>query len=516
MSNSDNKINIGNSWKSLDSMQINIEDTWKDVKEAYVNIGDSWKQFYTTDIVEMVTDGLVLYLDSGKIESYPGTGTTWHDLSGSNNDGTLIGPPTYSSDNGGVLVFDGVNDYISTGNSFMTELDTGNVSYTLEAWVYIASAPGVTYSGYCIIGNAAGTGVGLQLMESSGTKANFGYHSTSNFYSISNLSLNTWHHIVGTRQSGVNNYLYIDGQLDVVYSPSSLTIATTTEEIQIGWSNGRHTENKFDGKIAIAKIYDTYLTYEQVQQNYNASCERFGLNRINPIDIIGIVTNKLSLYLDAANTNSYSGTGTVWHDLSGYNRDVFMDTSLSPVYNNDSFYFNLGANFEASNISLPLTTEFTMEVWYRQTGPGVGSPRLIETNIFESVGSASSHCLTVDANGSLRTWWDSADTAYSRFLTLDDATLYPFNQWRYIASTYSSPNGVFYVNGISVKTGSVATTNLDDVHTITIGAISDLIDYTHPGHYFTGDIAIVSVYNKALSQAEITQNFNALRGRFGI
>lgn len=51
MSNSDNKINIGNSWKDIDSMQINIGDVWKDVAEAYINIGDSWKQFWTSDSV---------------------------------------------------------------------------------------------------------------------------------------------------------------------------------------------------------------------------------------------------------------------------------------------------------------------------------------------------------------------------------------------------------------------------------------------------------------------------------
>jgi hypothetical protein len=60
MANSDNKINIGDSWKSLDSMQININDTWKDVGEAYINIGDSWKQFYSAGII---IDGLILNLD---------------------------------------------------------------------------------------------------------------------------------------------------------------------------------------------------------------------------------------------------------------------------------------------------------------------------------------------------------------------------------------------------------------------------------------------------------------------
>ena len=61
----------------------------------------------------IVTDGLVFYVDAGNGDSYPGTGTTWSDLVGSNN-GTLTNGPTFDSGNGGSIVFDGTNDYIST------------------------------------------------------------------------------------------------------------------------------------------------------------------------------------------------------------------------------------------------------------------------------------------------------------------------------------------------------------------------------------------------------------------
>jgi hypothetical protein len=61
-----------------------------------------------------ITDGLVLCLDAANSKSYPGSGTTWTDLSGLGNTGTLTNGPTYSSANGGSLVFDGVNDYVQT------------------------------------------------------------------------------------------------------------------------------------------------------------------------------------------------------------------------------------------------------------------------------------------------------------------------------------------------------------------------------------------------------------------
>ena len=62
----------------------------------------------------IVTDGLVLNLDAGNPQSYPGSGTTWTDLSGNGNNGTLLNGVGYDSDNGGSLVFDGSNDYVTT------------------------------------------------------------------------------------------------------------------------------------------------------------------------------------------------------------------------------------------------------------------------------------------------------------------------------------------------------------------------------------------------------------------
>ena len=64
-----------------------------------------------------VTSGLVLCLDAGNTKSYPGSGTTWTDLSGNGNTGTLTNGPTYSSANGGSFVFDGTDDYASISGS---------------------------------------------------------------------------------------------------------------------------------------------------------------------------------------------------------------------------------------------------------------------------------------------------------------------------------------------------------------------------------------------------------------
>jgi hypothetical protein len=87
------------------------------------------KQLYSFYSGSVVTDGLVLNLDAGLPASYPGSGTTWFDLSGSGNDGTLTNGPTYSSSNGGSLVFDGSNDYVNLNFPF-TQSSSAN-SYTI-------------------------------------------------------------------------------------------------------------------------------------------------------------------------------------------------------------------------------------------------------------------------------------------------------------------------------------------------------------------------------------------------
>ena len=79
--------------------------------------GQSDKMVVNKDYDTIVTDGLVLNLDAGFLPSYPGTGSSWYDLGGSGNNGTLENGPTFNSGNGGSIVFDGTNDWVNFGAS---------------------------------------------------------------------------------------------------------------------------------------------------------------------------------------------------------------------------------------------------------------------------------------------------------------------------------------------------------------------------------------------------------------
>jgi hypothetical protein len=105
---------------------------------------------------KIVTDGLVLCLDAGNPKSYPGSGTTWTDLSGNGNNGTLVNGVGYNSGNGGSLVFDGVNDRVTINASSHTNLSSGN--FTISSWFYIPTSVDTTNLYYWLI--AIGTSVG--------------------------------------------------------------------------------------------------------------------------------------------------------------------------------------------------------------------------------------------------------------------------------------------------------------------------------------------------------------------
>ncbi len=80
-------------------------------------------------------NGLVLSLDAANYKSYTGSGTTWRDLSGNSNNGTLTNGPTFNAANMGAIVFDGTDDKvtISMNSSFIY----GVSPFSLNAWIYV-------------------------------------------------------------------------------------------------------------------------------------------------------------------------------------------------------------------------------------------------------------------------------------------------------------------------------------------------------------------------------------------
>jgi hypothetical protein len=224
-----------------------------------------------------------------------------------------------------------------------------------------------------------------------------------------------------------------------------------------------------------------------------------------------IITDGLVLSLDAGDKNSYPGSGTTWTDLVG---GVELTETGSPTWSPNG-YFSGGASDsykqETTSIGIVLTTQVTLCVWYRKTGTGYSSnQRIVE--VWGGGTVSAGHILNINSNSGDTEMWlnDNGNETNSRFITTTTDDTFADDVWHYMVGTYSSPALNIYMDGSLNKTGSAAvTTALDDINYISVGAYSS-------SYYMTGDIAIVQIYNRAISAVEVSQNFNAQRSRFGV
>jgi hypothetical protein len=229
---------------------------------------------------KIITDGLVLCLDAADKKSYSGSGTTWYDRSGDNIDGTLINDLAFSTDAGGCLDFDGVDDYVQRAQGF--QIGNGRQK-TLEVWL-----------------KDWGNGAVLSMTEHANNyKWQDHFRALSQFmsgsgygtvYSFPAGGAETagWHHWVDvcdedlTATNRVKRY--IDGVLissssqatddgSSFYDGSDLYLDIGMVDL----GQGAGASDFFDGKIAVVRIYNFALSQSQARANFNAMRGRFGI-----------------------------------------------------------------------------------------------------------------------------------------------------------------------------------------------------------------------------------------------
>jgi hypothetical protein len=225
---------------------------------------------------QIVMDGLVLCLNASDRNSYVSGSTTWNDVSGRGNNGTLTNGPTFNSLNGGSIVFDGVNDNVIGSISSTT---FSNAS-TMCCWFNRQSV--TQWSG--LISNNVGTtscpiltfidNTNIVGTNQAGINANYiGVDLGSNY-------LNKWVYCVLTYSgslsgSTVNVYVYKDGSITTASGILYWNLSTNSQ-----YYIGRHWTSAteiFNGRIASAQIYNRALSAQEVLQNYNATKSRFGI-----------------------------------------------------------------------------------------------------------------------------------------------------------------------------------------------------------------------------------------------
>ena len=225
----------------------------------------------------LVTTGLVLNLDAGNSASYNGTGTTWTDLSGKGNNGTLVGSVSYNSSNQGYLVFNG--NSVGTTDSYVTLPGTtdfafGSGDFTVEMWIYANSGNYVS----TFISMNSTSGYAAVRLENYNSNLDAFHSSNGSSHLISGtntpLTANKWTHLVLSRING-NAKIYLDGVEKLSYSLVGSLMSSGNSRIGSldGFTNRNHS-----GNVAITKIYKGKgLTSTEVATHFNSLKSRFGL-----------------------------------------------------------------------------------------------------------------------------------------------------------------------------------------------------------------------------------------------
>ena len=207
-----------------------------------------------------MTNDLVLALDAGNTKSYPGSGTTWTDLSSSNS-GTLVNDPTFSDN---TFIFDGVDDYVNCGSNIQLTND-----FTLEVWHKNLNA------GYLIDqGNIGNDPTGCLEYTNRGLTLGFNnIESVTATGTFSNTAI--WNHVACSFLSGTINF-YINGKFDSTKTSTTTQFSPNGNILKIG-RRAFNTSSILSGSIGIVKIYTRVLSATEISQNFNASRGRYGI-----------------------------------------------------------------------------------------------------------------------------------------------------------------------------------------------------------------------------------------------
>jgi hypothetical protein len=205
---------------------------------------------------------LVLELDAADRNSYPGTGTTWRDLTANSFTGSLLNGPTFSSASLGNIVFDGVDDYVNIST-------TNLIVNTVNVWIYLKNTQGgpIIYSGTDTYDSNQWEWSIYIYLNTMYFRGNAGGLGAIN-YPASNY-LNKWTNFTLIRDFNSKSYLYENG---VYKNEASEASSVNTNRLRLV-KGGQYANLN----IANTQIYNRALSAQEVLQNYNATKTRFGL-----------------------------------------------------------------------------------------------------------------------------------------------------------------------------------------------------------------------------------------------
>jgi hypothetical protein len=469
-----------------------------------------------------------------------GAGSVAYDGSGKGRDGTIAnaswltgqtGAPQLVEGYNRKLLFDG-NDYVNCGSDTSLNFTTGN--FSVSYWVYVHD---ITDVGYIVRRGTWGLDGWYTYLESSGRISIYtnddgqGDPHTSTVSNTSVITENTWHHVVVVR-NGATGIIYVDGTNETASGDSMIDPKSTGATCYIG-SNTNYIKGIVDEVI----VYDTVVTSSQAAALHATDANGGPL----PPDPMSGASGLPS----SSNVVSYwrnEGTAT-WTDRGNNSNDGSVVGTSSTLLFKQGINGSKNVNTGRDNQGFPLKQKNVGAIGFNGSTDytkvlAQSVPEL--DDIFDGGGTASAWIYAAS----------DGETSYGRILHKRSAGLgwfiecrdesggfirirfqqefnttdgqwqtavdVPINQWVYVCVTYDSDSvsndATIYINGVSSSSEAqtpVGTRGTDDAQHLYIGN-RGANDYT-----FDGQIANAQLYNRALTYAEIQQNYNSFKARFG-
>ena len=223
-----------------------------------------------------------------------------------------------------------------------------------------------------------------------------------------------------------------------------------------------------------------------------------------------IISNGLVFNLDFSNSKCYPGTGSNCYDLSGGSISA-GELINSPVFNSGSNnkYFEFNATTNSRVIRVPNSTALdtqtpSVEVWIKTNSTN-------QNGFFFEKGTVNTQYSLFQQTSTII--WRQMIPGVND-LAIVTSSYINTNNWYQIVGTFTSGSQKLYVNGTVAGSGTAIGTISTNSGGMSIGAYGGYSGARY--YYYNGNIAIIRVYNKVLSQTEILNNYNALKGRFGL
>jgi hypothetical protein len=415
-------------------------------------------------------------------------------------------------------VFNGSSSYISASNP----LGTGNVAYSVSAWVYLNTSSHT--AGIYTIWDG-GTNVGTYLFfKVEGGKISIGNYGSS-VTSVNSLSVGQWVHVAVTRDTSNNVVLYVNGSSDTT---GTLSLNLGNHSPKIGALDT--TTQNLNGKIDQVRIFNKALSSSEITTLYG---ETHSSTTISTTDIFNDNSGVALYQLDGnANDTGLVSAGTIVSsnkiidlNVDSYTSGTTIDDSTSN--NNDATIvgdvsydnwlgrgrFDLQGSSDYLKIDASTTfngaTDLTLEGWFRPDNLTAVDHFF---SIYDGGGSSKLYVRLNDADGDIDAFAYTASVGTAaNLITGNSAVRVQANKWNHIVMTYAdggSGKMAVYINGdlagSTTPVGAINTAGTEDLY---IGVLKNYI-----GTYdFDGEVGEIRAYSSALTASEVLQNFNATR-----